>query len=73
MSGQPGHSVKGVTAGRPRPARRRRGRVLAAAGNGWALWVPVDLWDGLTDHERADLARRQTGLLQRRPRPRSSN
>lgn len=73
MSAQPGHSVKGVTARRPRPARRRRGRILAAAGDGWALWVPVEQWAAMSDHDRADLARRQAGLLKRRPRPRSSN
>ena len=49
----------------PRPARRRQGRVLAAAGDGWALWVPVELWDRMTDHERAELARRQAALLDR--------
>lgn len=54
---------QGVTGGR-RPARRRRGRVLAAAGDGWALWVPVELWDRMTDHERAELARRQAALLE---------
>lgn len=54
--------VEGVTVGR-RPARRRRGRVLAAVGDGWELWVPVDLWDAMTDHERAELARRQAALL----------
>ena len=54
--------VQGVTVGR-RPARRRQGRVLAAQGEGWSMWVPVDLWDAMTDHERADLARRQAALL----------
>lgn len=51
-----------VTVGR-RPTRRR-GRILAAAGDGWSLWVPVDQWDRMTDHERADLARRQAALLE---------
>lgn len=58
-----GDGVQGVTGGR-RPARRRRGRVLAADCDGWALWVPVDLWDAMTDHERAELARRQAALLE---------
>lgn len=49
--------VQGVTVG------RRQGRVLAAQGEGWSMWVPVDLWDAMTDHERADLARRQAALL----------
>lgn len=47
-------------AGRP---RRRRGRVLAAKGARWELWVPVDQWERMTDQERADLARRQAALL----------
>lgn len=55
----------------PRPARRQRARkvgrgglVLAGKGDGWALWVPVDQWDAMTDHERAELARRQAALLE---------
>ena len=57
-------AVEGVKVGRgTRPARRRRGRVLAAAGAGWAMWVPVDQWDSMPDHERAELARRQAALL----------
>ena len=48
----------------PRPARRRGGCVLAAAGDGWALWVPVDQWERMTDQERADLARRQAALFE---------
>lgn len=59
------NAVEGVKVGSgPRPARRRRGvRVLAAIGDGWDMWVPVDLWDAMTDHERAELARRQAALL----------
>jgi len=48
----------------PRPARRRGGRVLAAAGDGWALWVPVDQWERMTNDERADLAASQLALLE---------
>jgi hypothetical protein len=44
--------------------RRRGGWVLAAAGDGWALWVPVGQWDAMTEAERADLARRQAALLE---------
>lgn len=61
-----GQVVEGVTGGRRRGSgsgRRRRGVVLAARGRGWSLWVPSDLWDSLTDQERADMARRQAALL----------
>ena len=51
-----------VTVGR-RPTRRR-GRILAGQGDGWSLWVPVELWDRMTDHERAELAERQRALLE---------
>lgn len=60
-------AVAGPPVGRvkPRPARRRRGgRMLAGKGDGWALWVPVDQWDKMTDQERADRARRQAALLE---------
>jgi len=43
---------------------RRGGRRLAARGNDWDMWVPADLWERLTDQERADLARRQAALLE---------
>jgi len=38
--------------------------VLAAVGNDWSMWVPTDLWDKMTEAERADLARRQSALLE---------
>ena len=51
-----------VTVGR-RPTRRR-GRILAGQGAGWSLWVPVELWDRMTEIERAELAERQRALLE---------
>jgi hypothetical protein len=62
-------ATKGVLDGRPvgrgpRPSKRRRGLVLAAAGAGWSLWVPVDQWDSMTDQERADRAAGQSALLE---------
>ena len=71
------------SSGRPRRGRGgdggRGGRrvILAGRGDGWELWVPVDVWSGLSDQERADLAGRQAALLdgaalastERRPRP----
>ena len=72
------------SSGRPRrgPRRSSGGRggrrvVLAGQGAGWSLWVPEDVWSGLSDLERADLAGRQAALLEgaalasteRRPRP----
>lgn len=48
----------------PRPPRRRAGCVLAAAGAGWSMWVPVDLWQKMTEGERADLAAGQSALLE---------
>lgn len=53
---------QGVTVGR-RPARRV-GRILAGQGEGWSLWVPVELWDRMTTAERAELAERQRALLE---------
>ena len=59
---------RGLEVGRgrrgPRPARRRGGCVLAAAGAGWSMWVPVDLWQTMTEGERADLAAGQAALLE---------
>lgn len=51
--------------GRPRRGDGGRGRrvVLAGRGDGWDLWVPADVWAGLSDQERADLAERQAALL----------
>lgn len=46
-----------------RPRRPKVGRVLAAAGPGWALWWPLALWKMLTDDERAAVAQRQAALL----------
>ena len=71
------------SSGRPRRGRGgdggRGGRrvILAGRGDGWELWVPEDVWSGLSDQERADLAGRQGALLdgaalastERRPRP----
>ena len=72
------------SSGRPRRGPRqssggRGGRrvILAGRGDGWELWVPEDVWSGLSDQERADLAGRQGALLdgaarastERRPRP----
>lgn len=55
--------------GRPALARRRRGRVLAGMGDGWSLWVPVELWDRLNTAERVELALRQAALLETATRP----
>ena len=75
--------ARGSSIGRPRRGPRwshggRGGRrvVLAGRGDGWELWVPEDVWSGLSDQERADLAGRQGALLdgaalastERRPR-----
>ncbi len=59
--------VQGVTGGRRRGPRRRGGGrrvVLAAVGVEWSMWVPEDDYNGMTEAERADLARRQTALLE---------
>lgn len=37
--------------------------MLVAAGTGWSMWVPVDVWDRMTDAERAELADAQTVLM----------
>jgi hypothetical protein len=47
-----------------RPKNRKRGRLIrVAAGPGWALLYPVDLWEGLTEDERAAVARRQADYM----------
>ena len=48
--------------GRP---QRRRGRVLAAKGDGWELWVPVEKWERMTDQERADMVKGQAVLMKK--------
>lgn len=59
--------IQGVTGGGRRgPRRRGAGRrvVLAAVGADWSMWVPEDDYNGMTEAERADLARRQSALLE---------
>ncbi len=59
--------IQGETAGGRRgPRRRGAGRrvVLAAVGVEWSMWVPSEQWDKMTEAERADLARRQSALLE---------
>lgn len=52
----------GGKVGRVGKPRRRRGRVLAAKGDGWELWFPVEQWDRMTDQERADRVKGQAAL-----------
>ena len=55
-------------AGRPRRSSGGRGGrrvVLAGRGDGWELWVPEDVWAGMTEAERAAMAERQAALLER--------
>lgn len=57
--------VAGGKVGRGRRGPRRvGGLVLAAAGDGWALWVPLEKWQRMTDHERDELAKGQAALLE---------
>lgn len=49
--------------GRRRGPRRASGRVLAGRGDTWELWVPLDLWERMTEKERADLVEGQAALL----------
>ena len=58
------------SSGRPRrgPRRSSGGRggrrvVLAGQGDAWSLWVPEDVWAGMTEAERAAMAERQAALL----------
>jgi hypothetical protein len=49
---------------RQRPKMPKVGRVtLAGAGPGWSLWWPVELWQSMTEDERAAVAQRQAALL----------
>ena len=56
--------------GRRRGPRRssggRGGRrvVRAGLGDAWSLWVPEDVWAGMTEAERAAMAERQAALLE---------
>ena len=60
------NAVAGGAAGRGRRGpRRRQGRVLAGQGAGWSLWVPVELWDRMTELERAQLVEGQRALLEK--------
>lgn len=38
-------------------------RVLAAAGAGWSVWYPVDLWAAMTVDERSTVQIAQARLL----------
>lgn len=49
--------------GRDTRWRSGRGVVLVANGPGWSLWVPVDLWDRMTDDDRRALVEGQAALL----------
>lgn len=46
--------------------RGRGGRrvVLAGRGKSWELWVPEDVWAGMTEAERAAMVERQRALLE---------
>ena len=55
-----------VSTGKRARSTGRGGRrvVLAGRGKGWELWVPEDVWAGMSEAERAALVERQRALLE---------